>query len=64
MERVSGGFVMKCNLGELVEKAELEWEVNDPRVKTRVWVSELKPSTGKKLELLALEFQKYRLGVE
>ena len=54
---------MKVNLSKLVEQADADWEANDVRVKTRVFVSEIKPGTGKKLELLALEFKKYRLGL-
>jgi hypothetical protein len=55
---------MKVNLEKLIEQANEDWEANDVRVKTKVFVSEIKPSTAKKLELLAIEFKKYRVGLQ
>jgi len=54
---------MKVNLGRLVEQADADWEASDVRIKTRVWVSEIKPNTGRKLGVLAEKFRAYRLGV-
>jgi hypothetical protein len=55
---------MKMNLGALLEKVEQEENDNDVKVKTKVWVSKIKPCTAKQCELLALEFKKFRLGLE
>jgi len=55
---------MKMNLDELIAKVEEDKYDDGVYVKTKVWVSEIKPSTGKKLGLLALEFKKFREGLQ